>query len=67
VPDAALTTNAGMAVVSELCDRLGVVEALDAAGGPIKANGLAGLALELLTRIAEAQLARGDFLIGPAR
>ena len=35
-PDAASTANAGLAAISELCDRLGVIEALDAAVGPIK-------------------------------
>jgi hypothetical protein len=30
-PDAALTPNGGLAAVSELCDRLGVIEALDTA------------------------------------
>ena len=35
-PDRALTANAGLAAVTELCDRLGVVEELDAAVGPIK-------------------------------
>ena len=34
-PDAALTPSAGLAVVTELCDRLGVIEAVDAAVGPI--------------------------------
>jgi hypothetical protein len=43
-PDAALTPNAGMAVISELCDRLGVIGALDAAVGP-SSSGTAGLAL----------------------
>src|ERR1022692_3612563 len=33
VPDAALTPNAGLAAVSELCDRLDVIGALDAGGG----------------------------------
>ena len=32
-PDRSLTANAGMAAISELCDRLGVIEALDAAVG----------------------------------
>ena len=36
-PDPALTPNAGLAVISELCDRLGVISALDAAVGPVKA------------------------------
>ena len=35
-PDAALTANAGMAAITELCGRLGVIEALDAAVGPVK-------------------------------
>jgi hypothetical protein len=35
-PDRSLTANAGLAVISELCDRLGVIEALDAAVGPVK-------------------------------
>ena len=35
-PDAALTPSAGLVVVTELCGRLGVIEAVDAAVGPIK-------------------------------
>ena len=35
-PDAALTANAGLAAVTELCGRLGVIEELDTAVGPIK-------------------------------
>jgi hypothetical protein len=35
-PDRALTANAGLAAVTELCGRLGVIQALDAAAGPIK-------------------------------
>ena len=61
-PDAALTPNAGMAVISELCDRLGVIEALDAAVGPIKQRDRGFGAVELLTGIAAAQLAGEDFL-----
>jgi Transposase DDE domain group 1 len=63
-PDAALTANAGLAVVTELCDRLGVVEALDAAVGPIKQRDRGFGAGELLTGIAAAQLAGEDFLTG---
>ena len=33
-PDASLTANAGLAAVTGLCDRLGVIEAVDAAVGP---------------------------------
>ena len=63
-PDAALTPNAGMAAVIELCDRLGVIEALDAAVGPVKQRDRGFGAGELLTGIASAQLAGEDFLAG---
>jgi hypothetical protein len=63
-PDAALTPNAGMAVISELCDRLGVASALDAVVGPIKQRDRGFGAGELLTGIAAAQLAGEDFLTG---
>jgi len=35
-PDRSLTPNAGLAVITELCERLGVIGTLDAAVGPIK-------------------------------
>ncbi len=35
-PDRSLTANAGLAAVSELCRRLGVIEAIDVAAGPVK-------------------------------
>ena len=63
-PDAALTPNAGLAVITELCGRLGVIEALDAAVGPVKQRDRGFGAGELLTGIAAAQLAREDFLAG---
>jgi hypothetical protein len=63
-PDAALTPNAGLAAVTELCGRLGVIEALDAAVGPIKQRDRGFGAGELLTGIAAAQLAGEDFLTG---
>ena len=63
-PDPALTPNAGMAAVSELCDRLGVIGALDAAVGPVKQRDRGFGAGELLTGIAAAQLAGEDFLTG---
>ena len=62
--DRALTANAGLAAVSELCDRLGVIGALDAAVGPIKQRDRGLGAGELLTGIAAAQLAGEDFLTG---
>jgi hypothetical protein len=63
-PDAALTPNAGMAAISELCDRLGVIEALDAAVGPVKQRDRGFGAGEVLCGIAAAQLAGEDFLTG---
>ena len=63
-PDRALTANAGLAAVSELCGRPGVIGALDAAVGPIKQRDRAFGAGELLTGIAAAQLAGEDFLTG---
>jgi hypothetical protein len=63
-PDAALTASAGRAAVTELCDRLGVIEALDAAVGPVKQRNRGFGAGELLTGIAAGQLAGEDFLAG---
>jgi hypothetical protein len=63
-PDAALTPSAGLAAVGELCDRLGVIEALDAAVGPVKQRDRGFGAGQLLTGIASAQLAGEDFLAG---
>src|SRR5487761_58552 len=63
-PDAALTPCAGMAAVSELCGRLGVIGALDAAVGPVKQRDRGFGAGELLAGIAAAQLAGEDFLAG---
>jgi hypothetical protein len=63
-PDAALTPSSGLAGVSELCDRLGVIEALDAAVGPVKQRKRGFGAGELLAGIASAQLAGEDFLVG---
>ncbi len=63
-PDPALTANAGLAAITELCDRLGVIGALDAAVGPIKQRERGSGAGELLTGLAAAQLAGEDFLTG---
>ena len=63
-PDRSLTPNAGLAVITELCGRLGVVSALDTAVGPIKQRERGFGAGELLTGIAAAQLAGEDFLTG---
>ena len=53
-----------MAAISELCDRLGVIGALDAAVGPIKQRDRGFGAGELLAGLAAAQLAGEDFLAG---
>src|SRR5438128_2923643 len=63
-PDRALTPNAGMAAVAGLCERLGVISALDAAVGPIKQRDRGFGAGELLAGLASAQLAGEDFLAG---
>src|ERR1700722_16168063 len=63
VPDRALTPNAGLAAVTGLCDRLGLIGALDAAVGPVKQRDRGFGAGQLLTGIA-AQLAGEDFLTG---
>ncbi|MGH3901638.1 MAG: IS1380 family transposase [Pseudonocardiaceae bacterium] len=64
VPDPALTRVSGMAAVTELCDRLGVVEVLDAAVGPIKQRDRGFGVGELLVGLASAQWAGEDFLVG---
>ena len=63
-PDESLTAVAGMAAVSELCERLGVIEALDAAVGPIKQRERGHSAGALLVGLASAQLAWQDHLVG---
>jgi hypothetical protein len=54
----------GLAAVTGLCDRLGVIGALDAAVGPVKQRDRGFGAGQLLTGIAAAQLAGEDFLTG---
>src|SRR6266704_928107 len=66
-PDAALTANAGLAAITELCGRLGVIGAIDTAAGPVKQRDRGFSAGELLAGIAAAQLAGEDFLAGLAR
>lgn len=63
-PDLWLTRFSGVVAVTELVDRLGMVQLLDAAIGPIKVRdrGLSGR--QLLVGMAVAQLAGEDFLVG---
>lgn len=63
-PDPSLTLNSGLAAVSELTRRLGVVEAIDAAVGPIKTRNRGCGVGQLLVGMAAAQLAGEDFLVG---
>lgn len=63
-PDPSLTAVSGMAAVTELVARLGVVSALDAAVGPIKQRDRGFGAGEVLVGLAAAQMAGEDFLVG---
>jgi hypothetical protein len=62
-PDESLTPVSGVVAVTELVTRLGLVNALDDAIGPIKQRdrGLSGG--ELLVSLAQAQMLGGDFLV----
>ena len=63
-PDPSLTPVSGLAAVTELVDRLGMITLLDAAIGPIKARDRGFTGGELLVGMAAAQLAGEDFLVG---
>jgi hypothetical protein len=63
-PDPRLTAVSGMAAVSELVVRLGVIELLDAAVGRIKTRGRGFTGGQLLVGLASAQLAGEDFWVG---
>ena len=65
-PDPSLTSVSGMAAVTELVERLGVISALDAAVGPIKQRDRGFGAGEVLVGLAAAQVAGEDFLVGTA-
>ncbi len=58
-PDPSLTPNSGLAAVSELTKRLGVVEAIDTAVGRIKTRNRGCGVGQLLVGMAAAQLAGG--------
>lgn len=62
--DPSLTPSSGLVAISELVDRLGVIEAVDAAVGAIKQRDRGYGAGELLVGLAAAQLAGEDFLVG---
>lgn len=63
-PDPSLTGVSGMAAITELCEQLDVVGALDGAVGPIKQRAVGLSAGQLLVGLAAAQLAGQDHLVG---
>jgi hypothetical protein len=63
-PDPAVIGHAGLVAVSELVERLGVIEALDAAIGPIKQRDRGFTAGEMLVGLASAQCAGEAFMVG---
>jgi len=62
--DPSLTAAGGMLAVTELCGKLGVIEALDAAMGPVKQRRRGFSGGQVLAGMAAAQLAGEDFLVG---
>lgn len=63
-PDPTLTGSGGMVAITELTDRLRVIDAVDAAVGPIKTRNRGFGAGQLLVGMSAAQLAGEDFLVG---
>ena len=62
--DPSLTGNGGMLAVTELCGKLGLIEALDEAMGPVKQRARGFTGGQVLAGMAAAQLAGEDFLVG---
>ncbi len=62
MPDASLTSSAGMLALGELMDRLGVIEALDSGIGPIKSRSRGVTGGELVAALAQCQLLDGAFV-----
>src|SRR5216684_4109485 len=62
--DPSLTGSGGMLAVTELCGKLGLIEALDAGIGPLKQRRRGFSGGQVLTGMAAAQLAGEDFLVG---
>jgi hypothetical protein len=63
-PDPSVTRYSGMAAVTELLDRLGVITLLDAAIGPMKERDRGFTGGQLLVGLACAQLVGEEFLVG---
>ena len=62
--DPSLTGNGGMLAVTELCGKLGLIEALDKGIGPVKQRARGFTGGQVLAGMAAAQLAGEDFLVG---
>ena len=62
--DPSLTAAGGMLAVTELCGKLGLIEALDEAMGPVKQRKRGFTGGQVLAGMAAAQLAGEDFLVG---
>ena len=62
--DPSLTAAGGMLAVTELCGKLGLIEALDEAMGPVKQRRRGFTGGQVLAGMAAAQLAGEDFLVG---
>src|SRR6266851_1636196 len=62
--DPSLTAAGGMLAVTELCGKLGLIEALDAGIGPARQRRRGFTGGQVLTGMAAAQLAGEDFLVG---
>jgi len=62
--DPSLTGAGGMLAVTELCERLGLIPALDAGMGPVKQRRRGFSGGQVLAGMAAAQLAGEDFLVG---
>ena len=62
--DPSLTASGGMLAVTELCGKLGLIEALDEAMGPVKQRRRGFTGGQVLAGMAAAQLAGEDFLVG---
>ncbi len=63
-PDESLTRFSGLAAVTELVERLRVIDRLDGAVGPIKTRDRGFTAGQVLVGMAAAQLCGQDFLVG---